>query len=109
MVTVEVVARDHHGNPATGLTAADFQLFDQSAGFHKEKKLQKIAAFRALGISDFGSKNNDTIQVPAGVYTNLVTLQKDPVPPTIILVDGLNTDNARRSSVTLHPLRLRAL
>lgn len=106
MVTVEVVARDHHGKPATGLTAADFEVFDQAAGFHKEKKSQKIAAFRALGISDFGSKNNDAVQVPAGVYTNLVTLQRDPAPPTIILVDGLNTDNAGQIQIRDQMVRM---
>ncbi len=31
------------------------------------------------------------MQVPAGVYTNAVTLEKNQVPPTILLVDGLNT------------------
>jgi hypothetical protein len=29
-----------------------------------------------------------------GVYTNLVTMNRVPVPPTIILVDALNTDRA---------------
>ncbi|HEY4052326.1 MAG TPA: VWA domain-containing protein [Terriglobales bacterium] len=105
MVTVEVVAREH-GKPATGLTAADFEVFDQSSGFHKEKKPQKIAAFRALGITEFASKNNDSVQVPAGVYTNLVTLQKDPVPPTIILVDGLNTDNAGQIQIRDQMVRM---
>jgi VWFA-related protein len=105
MVTVEVVAREH-GKPATGLTAADFEVFDQSSGFHKEKKPQKIAAFRALGITEFASKNNDSVQVPAGVYTNLVTLQKDPVPPTIILADGLNTDNAGQIQIRDQMVRM---
>jgi VWFA-related protein len=91
-VTVEVVARDRHGHATIGLTADDFQVFDQASGFRKEKKEQKIAAFRALGITDFASKDNEALQVPTGVYTNLVTLQKNPVPPTMILMDGLNTD-----------------
>jgi VWFA-related protein len=106
MVMVEVVARDHHGHPATGLTAADFQVFDQASGFHKEKKEQKIAAFRALGITDFVSKDKDTLQVPAGVYTNLVTLQKNPVPPTMILVDGLNTDITAQMQVHEQMVRM---
>jgi VWFA-related protein len=106
MVMVEVVARDHHGHPTTGLTAADFQVFDQASGFHQEKKEQKIAAFRALGITDFASKDNNTLQVPAGVYTNLVTLQKNPVPPTMILVDGLNTDITAQMQVHEQMVRM---
>jgi len=69
IVTVEVVARDHHGNPVTNLTANDFEVFDEAAGSHKEKKEEKIAAFRALGTSDFAAKNNGPLQVPTGVYT----------------------------------------
>jgi VWFA-related protein len=40
------------------------------------------------------------------VYTNLVTLQKDPVPPTIILVDGLNTDNAGQIQIRDQMVRM---
>ena len=32
LVTVEVVARDHHGNSIPGLTADDFQIFEQVGG-----------------------------------------------------------------------------
>jgi VWFA-related protein len=106
MVTVDVVARDHKGRPATGLTAADFQVFDQVSGFHKEKRAQKIAAFRALGIMDFASKDGDNLSVPAGVYTNLVTMQKNPVPPTMILVDGLNTDVTAQMQVHQQMVRM---
>jgi VWFA-related protein len=106
MVTVEVVARDHKGRPATGLSAADFQIFDQVSGIHKEKREQKIAAFRALGIMDFAPKNADDLRVPAGVYTNLVTMQKNPVPPTMILVDGLNTDITAQMQVHAQMVRM---
>jgi len=44
MVTLEVVARDHQGRLATGLNAKDFQIFEQAAGWRKEKREQKIAA-----------------------------------------------------------------
>jgi len=33
-----------------------------------------------------------SLQLPAGVYTNLVTTKSLSAPPTILLVDGLNTD-----------------
>jgi len=106
MVTVEVVARDHKSRPATGLTATDFQVFDQASGFRKEKREQKIAAFRAMGIMDFAAKDGATLQVPAGVYTNLVTMQKNPVPPTMILVDGLNTDVTAQMQVHAQMVRM---
>lgn len=42
MVTLEVVARDHQGRPATGLTAKDFQVFEQAAGWRKENASRKL-------------------------------------------------------------------
>lgn len=106
MVTVEVVARDHRGHAAIGLTASDFQVFDQPAGFHKEKREQKIAAFRALGITELAAEGKSNMQIPAGVFTNLITLQKDPVPPTMILMDGLNTDITSQMQVHEQMVRM---
>ena len=106
MVTLEVVARDHHGQPVSGLTAKDFQIFDQHSGFHKEKREQKIAAFRALGIADFAGKDDSPLQIPRGVYTNLVAVRKNPVPPTVILVDGLNTEITTQLQVRAHMVRM---
>src|SRR5436305_15049847 len=47
MVTVEVVVRDHHGEPVLGLTKDDFQVYEQIAS-KREQHPQKIAVFRAL-------------------------------------------------------------
>ena len=92
MVTLEVVARDHEGRPATGLTEKDFQIFEETGGFRKHKEEQKIAVFRPLGITELFPPNGaKDLQIPPGVYTNVLAPQKQPVPPTILLVDGLNT------------------
>ena len=45
LVTVDVVARDRHGNAVGDLTAADFQITEQAGG-HKSE--QQIASFRLL-------------------------------------------------------------
>lgn len=91
LVTVDVVARDHHGNPVRDLSQDDFQIFEQVGS---RKTAQQIASFRLL--DRFVSKTPEAqrlpLQIPAGVFTNLVTTQKLSAPPTILLVDGLNTD-----------------
>jgi VWFA-related protein len=107
MVTIEVVARDHHGGPVTGLSAADFQVSEQIAG-NKERHPQKIAAFRAVSISEIAAQDQGKLQVPAGVYTNFVTMQNVPVPPTILLVDGLNTERASQMQVHQQMIRMLA-
>ncbi len=91
MVTLEVVARDHHGKPIFGLSASDFEVFEQIAS-KRERHPQKIAAFRAVSVADLAVLNREKLQFPDGVYTNVMTLRKIPVPPTVLLIDGLNTE-----------------
>src|SRR6266700_4494300 len=107
MVAVEVVARDHKGQPIAGLTADDFQVSEQIAG-KREQHPQKIAAFRAVSVAEIAAQDKGKLTVPAGVYTNLVTMDKAPVPPTVLLVDGLNTDRASQMQVHRQMLKMLA-
>ena len=112
MVTVEVVARDHRGQPISGLTANDFEVFEQ-IGWNKEKHPQKIAAFRAVSMADTAAVDKDDkdkgkVDTPPGVYTNLATMQNNPVPPTVLLVDGLNTPIASQMQVHRQMIRMLA-
>jgi VWFA-related protein len=106
LVTVEVVARDHHGQSITGLTADDFQVFEQVGG-KREQHPQKIAAFRAVSITELAAAEAGKKTMPAGVYSNWVTMQKVPVPPTVLLLDGLNTDRA--SQMQIHQQMIKML
>ncbi|HXX99376.1 MAG TPA: VWA domain-containing protein, partial [Candidatus Limnocylindrales bacterium] len=106
MVSLEVVAKNHQGRHATGLTAADFQVFEQAPSRGKARHEQKIAVFREVRIADLATQAGSGLQVPAGVHTNLVSLQKEPIPPTILLVDGLNTDVRFQSQVHVQMLRM---
>jgi VWFA-related protein len=91
LVTVDVVAKDHHGNPVRDLQAGDFQITEQ-AGSHKTQ--QSIASFRLLDRASgkTADPEREALHLPAGVYTNLVTTKSLSAPPTILLVDGLNSD-----------------
>ena len=91
IVTLEISAKDKHGKAIPGLKASDFQVFEQELGFRKEKQEQKIAFFREVDKKLLAERDTSSLHIPAGIFTNLVTLQKNPVPPTILLVDGLNT------------------
>jgi VWFA-related protein len=107
LVTVDVVARDHHGNPVRDLTANDFQIAEQ-VGSHKSQ--QQIASFRLLDRSLNNSPDLEraALQLPAGVYTNLVSTKRLSAPPTILLVDGLNTDATTQLQVRQQMVRLLA-
>jgi VWFA-related protein len=105
MVTLEVVVKDRHGNHVTGLKPGDFKLFEQSAD-EREKRQQAIANFQEIHFQDLVNQSGGQVKVPAGVYTNLVTLQKNPVPPTILLIDGLNTAVKDQAQVQVQMQRI---
>ena len=98
LVTVDVVARDRRGNPVLDLKAGDFQISEQGTS---GKSSQQIASFRLLDRSLAIAPDSEraALQLPAGVFTNLVTSKNLSAPPTILLVDGLNTDAATQLHV----------
>src|SRR5208282_3348149 len=90
MVTIEVVVRDKQGHPVPGLTAKDFEVWEQIPP-KKDQKPESIASFQAVSMADLSARSRKAVQMPPGVFTNLVTLQNMTVPPTILLIDGINT------------------
>jgi VWFA-related protein len=91
MVTVDVVVKDKHGHPVPDLTAQDFQVFEQVPPKRGDQE-EKIAGFLAVSPAAIVEESkHQPIKMPAGVYSNLVTTRL-VVPPTILLLDGLNTE-----------------
>ena len=91
LVSLEVVARDRQGHPVRGLTAKDFQVSEQVAP-KKDHRPQSVSVFQAQDWADLQAAKKDADPLPPGVYSNLVNRQKQPVPPTVLLFDGINTD-----------------
>lgn len=104
VVVLDAEVTDAQGKHVTGLKPEDFQLFEQYPSQGNKKSEQKIAAFREVRVSDL--PQNPEVSIPAGVFTNLITLQKNPVPPTILLVDGLNTPLQYQAQVHLQMMQM---
>lgn len=87
LVLVDVVVYDKHGNHVTNLTADDFALRDRG-------EPQKITVF-----SDDHAGESLAAKapppppppLPPGVFTNRPEFHRPEGPPTILLIDGLNT------------------
>jgi VWFA-related protein len=91
LVTIDVVAKDKHGHMVPGLTAQDFQVFEQVPPKHGDQE-QKIANFLAVSPEAIlAESKQQQLRMPTGVYSNLVTTRLT-VPPTILLLDGLNSE-----------------
>jgi VWFA-related protein len=91
MVTIDVVARDGKGNSLRDLKSDDFEVSEQIEP-KRDKYPQKIKAFRTTSVAELAALDPGIPKMAPGVYTNLVTMNRVPVPPTIILLDALNTD-----------------
>jgi VWFA-related protein len=87
LVLVDVVVYDKQGNHVTNLTAADFVLRDRG-------KQQKIAVFSDDHAGESLAEKappSPPPPLPPDVFTNRPESRRPEGPPTILLLDGLNT------------------
>jgi VWFA-related protein len=93
LITVDVVATDSHGNLVRDLTAADFQVFDEHSGEQKIARLEFVDTSVAPSAPLPGA-------LPTGphIFSNLQAA-RFKVPPTVILLDALNTSIFRQVEV----------
>ena len=104
MVNLELVVEDAKHRHIDGLKASDFNIFEQTPSRSGEKREQKIVEFREVHVADL--KPAPASHAAPGIYSNAVTVQKDPVPPTILLVDGLNTPIQHQAQVHVQMLKM---
>ena len=98
LVTVDVVATDSHGRPVRDLKASDFQIF-QDRGTRED-----ISAFAFSGASASSPKALRAA-LPAGTYSNMPAPVEFAYPPTILLVDGINTTPANQLQLRRNMVR----
>ena len=82
LVTVDVVATDSHGNPIRGLTPEDFEVSDGGR--------QRIEKFAFIDGSPTANASR-AIALPAGSYSNQSAVSSLAFPPTVVVIDSLNT------------------
>jgi VWFA-related protein len=107
LVTVEVVARDRQGNAVPRLTADDFEVFEKVPP-KRDRRPQMISVVQFVNQADLNGSVRVRGAMPAGVYSNMVAMQKMAVPPTVLLLDGLNTDSTVQMQTRQQMLRMLA-
>lgn len=89
LVTLDVMATDSHGNAVRDLKPEDLQIFED------RKSPQKIEHFEYFEtLKRAGSPDNSAIarRKAAGIISNQLPLDQLKIPPTVLLMDSLNTE-----------------
>jgi VWFA-related protein len=81
LVLVDVVVTDKHGQPVLGLQPADFTVIEKG-------KPQKISVFTT---PDKAAAKPAAPALAAGVYSNRPEYRAPGGPPTVIMLDAVNT------------------
>jgi VWFA-related protein len=98
LVLVDTVVTDKDGHPVKGLTASDFTVTEN-------KKAQKIATFSFQDSPVTSAAHKPPGPLPPGVTTNRSEYITPPGPPTVILLDSLNTLVRDQGAARLELLR----
>src|ERR1700688_2406745 len=91
LVTLDLIATDSHGNPVRDLKPEDLQIFEE----HKaQKKIEHFEYFEKLAGAGAPGNSTSSIRKSADVLSNQLPLDQLKVPPTVVLMDSLNTQTA---------------
>ena len=98
LVTVDLIATDSHGNPVRDLKPEDVQIFEE----HKQReKIEHFQFFEKL-------KGADSVAAPAnsGILSNQLPIDRLKIPPTVVLMDSLNTQAPNQLQGRAHIIQL---
>ena len=101
LVTLDLMATDSRGNPVRDLKPEDLQIFEE----HKaQQKIEHFEYFEKMAGS--GTPDNSANRNPANVYSNQLPLEQLKIPPTVLLIDSLNTQTANQQLGRAHMIQL---
>jgi VWFA-related protein len=89
LVDLDVIATDSHGNVIRDLKQQDLQVFEEHDNEQKIARFGFVAGPATGGQPGPGASRGG--ERPA-FYSNQLPLESLTVPPTVLLMDGLNTD-----------------
>ena len=101
LVTLDLMATDSRGNPVRDLKPSDLQIFEE----HKEQqKIEHFEYFEKMAAT--GAPGNSANRNPANLYSNQLPLDQLKIPPTVLLIDSLNTQTANQQQGRAHMIQL---
>jgi VWFA-related protein len=103
LVTLDVTATDSHGNPVRDLKPEDLQIFEEHKSPQKIEHFEYIEKPAGAGAP---GKSISTNRKQANVLSNQLLLDQLKIPPTVLLMDGLNTQTPNQLLGRAHMVEL---
>src|SRR5271169_6298481 len=101
LVTLDLIATDSHGNPVRDLKPAELQIFEERKG---QQKIEHFEYFEKLAGAPGNS--DSAFRKRANVLSNQLPLDQLKVPPTVLLMDSLNTQTPNQQQGRAHMIQL---
>jgi len=93
LVTLDLIATDSHGNPVRDLRPEELQIFEE----HKaQQKIEHFEYFEKLAGAGAAGNSTSANRKPTNVLSNQLPLDQLKIPPTVLLMDSLNTQTANQ-------------
>jgi len=103
LVTLDVTATDSRGEPVRDLKPEDLQVFEE----HKaQQKIEHFEYFEKMKAAGPAEDSAAAIRARANLLSNQLPLAQLRIPPTVLLVDSLNTQTANQQQGHAHMLQL---
>ena len=101
LVTLDLIATDSHGNPVRDLKPQDLQIFEE----HKaQQKIEHFEYFEKMAGASGNSASKSHKRT--GVISNQSPLDELKIPPTVLLMDSLNTQTPNQQQGRAHMIAL---
>ena len=103
LVTLDVIATDSRGNPVRDLKPEDLQVFEE----HKsQQKIEHFEYFEKLKTGDPPGGSLPAARSAPNVISNQLPLDRLKIPPTVLLMDSLNTQTSNQVLGRAHMIQL---
>jgi VWFA-related protein len=103
LVTLDLIATDPHGNPVRDLKPEDLQIFEE----HKaQQKIDHFEYFEQLKGAGPRDNSASAIRKQSNVLSNQLPLDQLKIPPTVLLMDSLNTQTPNQLQGRAHMIQL---
>jgi VWFA-related protein len=100
LVTLDVIATDSQGNVVRDLKPEELQIFED------RNKRQQIAAFEFVDSAAAAAAPRPRVPEGSNFFSNAVALAALRIPPTVLLMDSLNSTTANQMRARTHMLEL---